>query len=90
MRATTRSRPVRLGYYKGDQVRPLASTPAGLRQFARTVLLDKPRDGSRYETWEKRRKRGKDTVIKEWLHVGKKPKVKPRKARARRKLKKVA
>jgi len=81
IRAATRLRPVKLAYYKGDQVRPLVNTPAGMRQFAKTVQMDMPRDGSEYESWEKNRRKGRDTVIKEWLHIGKRGRPKKKKLR---------
>lgn len=76
VRANSRWRPKKSYYYQGDQIRPLATTRAGLRQWATTVKLDVPRDGSGYEKWEgkgnrhppsKGYPRGRDKHTSEWL-----------------------
>jgi len=85
VRANSRWRPRKSYFYKGDQIRPLSNTPAGLRQWATAVSLDDPRDGGNYEKWEGRGNRhppskgfprGKDKYHSEWLQL----KAKPRKA----------
>ncbi len=67
IRRAVRYRPRKLGYYKGDQIKPLSFSQAGIRQWKRAVAMDKVRTGKGYEEWEKlRTPKGKDRIISEW------------------------
>jgi hypothetical protein len=66
-----RTRPGFLGYVQGDQIKPLPEGFKGReRQWRRSVRQDFPKDGSKYEKWERVRVRvGKKTVdafVPEW------------------------
>lgn len=73
LRRIYRHRPNRLGYYMGDQVKPLSQSSAGMRQWKECVKRDKALDGSDYEKWERLRRNGRDVVTDEYAYaIGKK------------------
>jgi len=90
LRSAYRHRPVRKGYWRGDQIRPLTFDKAGWKQFWKTFKIDRELDGTSKEYgefWEHDRnpKTKKDRVYHEWKAMEKGRK----RAKSKRKLKRV-
>ncbi|MGD9381072.1 MAG: hypothetical protein PVI03_01370 [Candidatus Thorarchaeota archaeon] len=92
LRSAWRHRPVKKGYWRGDQIRPKTFDKKGWKQFWQTHKIDRDLKGTSQEYgefWEQDRRkvgnRSVDRVYHEWkaLEKGRK------KAKAKRKLKRV-
>lgn len=84
LRSAYRHRPVKLGYWRGDQIKPLSFTKSGIKQFQQTHKIDRELKGTSKEYgefWENDRdpRTKRDRVYKEWKAM----------ARGKRKLKKM-
>lgn len=92
LRTAWRHRPVKKGYWRGDQIRPLTFDKKGWGQFWATWKIDRELAGTSKEYgefWEHDRRRvgktTKDRVYHEWKAIEKARK----RAKAKRRLKKV-
>lgn len=97
LRSTYRHRPVKRGYYRGDQIRPKTFDAKGWKQFWETWKIDRELKGTSKEynePWERNRnpKSGRDRVYHEWkaleAHRKKQKRAKAR-SQSKKKLRKV-